>query len=132
MTGSTNDTAEAALAAFWDRESDEPTYWEPWKPKVGDRVEVRVSGECGWRGDPGSAAEQRGEGHPAWMDGKTGEVVEIDPTPGAAAVGHRYLIDWDVPHVEGWRTFVGSAYAAAELLPLAPATDDDDGEGDRG
>jgi hypothetical protein len=92
------------------------TVYEPWSPKVGDRVRVRLSGECRW--DRDGAAEDD-PSHDAILDGQLGTVVEIDRP--AWHRGHDYFVALDVcpcgePREEGepcceW-------FAAVELEPL--------------
>src|SRR6266487_7134336 len=68
-----------------------PDYYEPWKPKLGDRVQVRLSGECqdrprefehahegsplsSWYRDAMRAIAYPDSGHPAAIDGVVGTV----------------------------------------------------------
>lgn len=96
--------------------------WEPWLPQVGDRVRVRLSGEC--------RIEHDGEkGHPAVIDGATGVVTTLHAplclivgTCLYADQGHGYFVDLDVPVSdlpdEPTNLLVGTHLAAIELEPL--------------
>jgi hypothetical protein len=120
-----------ALAAFWDRET-ETTFYEPWIPRVGQRVRVVLGGECAAIPDADSPlAHQGGHGHSAWQHGLLGVVDEIataESDPDLVAQGHRYAVLWDEPHVDERGLWLGGAvYAACELLPI----DDQAGEEER-
>lgn len=99
-----------------------PEFWEPWTPKIGQRVRVVLSGECQMQGSSDSPKEQlRGEAHGGekW-NGKTGTVVRINWRPELTRQGHRFTVDWDEPEwISGWpRGIKGDNYAAIELEPL--------------
>lgn len=112
----------------WFEEPSEMKVGRVWTPKVGDRVRVRLSGECLATAEPDSVATRMGE--PRWhrdapSDGFTGEVVEIDSVPFLAMQGHRYHVMWD--RCYWWKgpgsileecTVTGDEYAAIELDPL--------------
>lgn len=86
-------------------------YW-PGTFKVGDRVRVRLSGECPF---------MRGEGeivHAPEEDGVTGTVdrVTCPFTP-----GHPIDVIFDTSYRLNGQTWVGGCFAAAELEPLGGA-----------
>lgn len=118
-----------ALSRAWDREPD--AVWEPWEPKVGDLVRVRLSSECSmqfWElGKDGQPDREQTVGHHWAADGEAGVVRSICRAPfgplGLPSRGHSY-------QVESMLDGVLIYYAASELIPLAPAArphDDDDG-----
>jgi hypothetical protein len=112
-------------------------YWEPWTPKVGDRVRVHLSGEClGY--------------HASEQDGVLGTVddiidfadIEADnataPTPEDVITrediaGHIYSIVYDAPisiRLSKWEVALGFSpyeeddlFAAAELEPIKDESD---------
>lgn len=93
-------------------------YFEPWTPKIGDRVRVRLSGECQYSvrlGTSGPAIQ----GHSAGEDGVTGTVIEW---PLAAWMrvgqGHDFAVEYDGPIESEGLTMRGAEYAACELEPL--------------
>ena len=109
--------------------------WEPGRPfKVGDRVRVRLRGECEWTCRcyfcKRPLAHARGE------DGLIGTVLEPDtaePKVWDAAPGHVYEVGFDtnvLPEqhcckenqevVEEWGGYDCGIYAAAELELLEP------------
>lgn len=63
-----------------DDQQEEPVFWEPWRPQVGQRVRIRASSECPTQ-----------EISPL-PDGATGVVSEIEP----GRAGHRYVVLLDV------------------------------------
>jgi hypothetical protein len=105
--------------------SDEPqdlAYWEPWQPKIGDRVRVRLSGECNvigpGREDPFSPVASA-MAHPAHQDGVVGIVTQCHSActgGGAHAVGHHIRVEY--LHPRGWRHM--GHFAACELELLDP------------
>ena len=87
--------------------------WEPWTPRVGDRVRVRLSGEC-----KGSDwATGCGISH-AWLcDGETAVVVNVIPLVShGIEVRMDRMADWKL---DGYLYRAFAAYAAAELEPLS-------------
>lgn len=99
--------------------------WEPpgmWKPKVGDRVRIRLSAECRVSPHPDSTYARAGlPGHLAWEDGRTGEVTTFPLHESLVTQGHRYTVLWDAPRTVNGERVDGGCYAACELTPL---TDD--------
>jgi hypothetical protein len=104
--------------------SDEPqgqAYWEPWTPKIGDRVRVRLSGECNVSGpvrETPSSPIVHGPGHPAYQNGIEGTVTFCDPKctgGGAHATGHRVRVDY--LHPSGWLHH--GHFAACELEKIS-------------
>lgn len=93
-------------------------YWEPWKPEVGQRVRVRLSGECNFKGEPASACEEFG-GHWAETNGHVGKVVEIDGSDILSEQGHRYLVHFPrLFRLPSGEHFNCSDFAAIELEPV--------------
>ena len=116
------------MTATWHRvppplEDDEPDNapWEPWSPRVGDRVVVRLSGEC----QGADLATGRRFSHARQCDGETAVVVHITPW-----VSHSFEVQMD--RMADWisdgtlyRAF--AAYAAIELELISdsePAADE--------
>ena len=104
--------------------------WVPagaWVPKVGERVVIRLSGECDHPAVPGSVSAMTGLSlHFPERDGAEGMVAEIriDPT----TPGHCYGVKFKTPrllwiggqlvrYIRCW----GEFYALAELERLEPA-----------
>lgn len=104
-----------------------PTTAEAWSPPtfaVGDRVRIRLSGECEHYhdGEPGgrrSGQQRLLVGHHASVDGYTGTVVQIDPDE-ITWNGHRVSVVTDqlLPRHIG-RT----VYAPSELMLLTAEAD---------
>lgn len=93
------------------------TFWEPWRPSLGDRVTVRYAGECNV--DWGRIGDGLGEnlGHPPEFDYRTGRVFRVDPDYGA----HCYAVVFDVPVSvarKGGIPCMGAHFAAIELEPI--------------
>jgi hypothetical protein len=91
-------------------------FWEPWAFEPGDRVEIRLNGECEF-----NVSDNLGHGTDAryaeaFRNGMAGTVTHEACWPTARKAGHRYVVKWDGVEAGGW-------YAAAELVPLA--ADDD-------
>ena len=99
-----------------DERDTAPIYWEPWAPVVGQRVRMRLSGECdhapvellhGKLGTVVKVIEQNGLIH--YRD-----VAPGDPLFGTICVkGHRFVVEPDLAS-EGNHIFL----AAAELESL--------------
>lgn len=100
-----------------DLEQEAPTFWEPYSFKVGDRVRVRLSGECYWEENsrwPGSPFEPK---HPDGEHGAAGVVLQIWSRE-LIPSGHIYAVDFD--HgvlVDDDRFHHGGLFAAIELEP---------------
>jgi hypothetical protein len=104
--------------------STEDQFWQPWQWKVGDRVRVRLSGECQLEYHDLSPAKRIAgicNGHLSAEDGLTGTVVEYGNSPDihafAVKQGHPYSVQWDRNIRTGRFHWGGSNYAAAELEP---------------
>ena len=94
--------------------------WEPWRPAVGDRVRVRLSGECPWHELPDDLVP---EATGTATSGYEGVVVPFPSDaprdlPIVAEGGHRIFVEFDTPRDMGDWTLVGAFYAAIELEPL--------------
>ena len=107
----------------------------PWVPEgarqfqVGDRVRVRLSGECNVRSR--GISEWTNEyfgpvilGHPKVFNGLFGVVV-ADYSPDKPIPGHPVAVEFDHEVVLGLGLCVGSRFAPNELELLAPAEDGD-------
>ena len=99
--------------------SDLDRPWEPWTPKVGDRVRIRLNGECAqnWPHDyayGGNCPGVRRIGHDEREHDRTG-TIRITDMP---VQSHPYLVKLDAPFIwECWRMEHVSC-AAIELEPL--------------
>ena len=104
--------------------------WEPWVPVEGQRVRVRLSGECRatmayWKttaDDPWSSDETlKAVGHDPREDGAVGEVSLDDgpDEPTNTFDAHRFLVYFDQPVcvTEANCAQASVFYAAAELEP---------------
>jgi hypothetical protein len=100
------------------------SFYEPWTPAIGQRVEVHLSAECQERwGDTEIV-----DAHPWWADGKVGTVqslmipmtapAEIE----AAYTRHPYFVRLDE---DGPGGTYGLCLAAAELIPADDEQDDE-------
>lgn len=104
--------------------------WEPWTPQLGQRVRVRLSGECRehFTAYQDDTPYFRPVPHYAEEDGRVGAVTEVRQDE----QGHRFYVDFEEPFrlrrryelFRGWVSprLMGACYAAIELEPLG-ATD---------
>lgn len=108
-------------------ESTEQRFYEPWQPQIGQRVRVRLSGECQWKYP--EIGLTGGFGHAPEMDGRTG-VIRKHPCPDMERVahdaqvdGHGYNVQFDgelityelaIEHV-----WLSQCFAAIELEPVS-------------
>lgn len=93
--------------------------FEPWLPRIGDRVRVVLNGECQVPAPP----HLRHRGHVGHYDGEQGligvvvgletAVIDLESATWAMAHGHPIAVKFG-PRFGGW-------YAACELEPLEPA-----------
>jgi hypothetical protein len=102
----------------WFTES-QPTF------KVGDRVRVRLIGECALKPTPGSYFERIGQiGHPEYENGVTGVVTAVGRRGDYLSdQGHTIDVDYDVPCrplLPSGRWMGGGTYCAQELERLEP------------
>lgn len=107
--------------------TDEQRFYEPWAPAVGQRVRVRLSGECQAPVQPDTNFYRViTKGHHELIDGVTGEVCVHPDLNGSgdlyAEHGHFYDVRFDhgikipgTPFV-----MVGDTFAAIELEPAEP------------
>ncbi len=96
----------------------ESEVWAPWQPKVGDRVRVRLSGECRIECLPLSPQGMAGLlGHPNTVNGQVGTIIA-----GELAYyvhrGHPYKVQFDDPFQWNGRAWPSTHLAAVELEPL--------------
>ena len=92
---------------------NEPEFWEPWHPQVGDRVRVRMRGECQAIPPASSAFGQEEDNHGvvAFLDGEMGVVKGFDgPMP-----GHSYVVLMDARYPLYGRDWGYCDFAAIEL-----------------
>lgn len=89
--------------------------WEPWTPRIGERVRVRISPEC---------RDHARSMYPDYLEavqGQTGTVIEWGARAWQAPLferkfpGHRYPVQIDRPCADGRDKVV---LAASELEPL--------------
>jgi hypothetical protein len=95
------------------------TVWEPWVPRVGQEVRVRLSGECAERWKP-TDGRPRIEGHIDEVNGKQGVVIEVNR---AAFESHPFLVRFEraITIATGPRAgsrITGACFAAIELDPV--------------
>lgn len=96
-------------------------YWESWTPKIGDRVRVRLNGECrvDWRShDVQMTSKGLVQGHQLVEDGRLGTVSDCGegfPCPHTKPMGHEYGIEYDTPMDALGIVWAGGHYAAGEL-----------------
>lgn len=94
---------------------------EPWDPKIGDRVRVRLNGECQvplWRWSP-LGVQSMNETHDHREHGQIGTVNQHpDWARQAVLLGHPYAVWFDQPIRINTGLLVGACYAACELEPL--------------
>ena len=109
-------------------------YYEPWHPQLGDRVRVRLSGECPvtppeaeFKPESFTASVMREidwpeKGHPEQLDGVEGTVDKITHEMDDVVDwwhGHWYGVWFDQPvKFEGGILCHGLGFAAVELEPL--------------
>jgi hypothetical protein len=115
-TPATRDDALVAVADGFDR--------TPWEPpgltfKVGDRVRIRLSAEC-----RATFRYRPGEGHPTFLDGLTGWIIDVYANHPAR--GHHYGVVFDERVTVGEYDQGGEWLSGAELQPAAS---DDEREG---
>ena len=95
-------------------------FWQPWRPQFGQRVRLRLSGECE-RVWPCCNAEDKVVGHPEVVGGATGTVTFCPAHINCASKypDHPYLVRLDqtvmCPHGQA---IVAAHFAALELDPL--------------
>jgi hypothetical protein len=101
--------------------SDEPqdlAYWEPWQPKIGDRVRVRLSGECLVKGPAMSAETGKRylcDGHPEWENGVTGVVSVCRSGRCDGFSRHKVVVEFAHPDGRPWM----GHFAACELEKIS-------------
>lgn len=111
--------------------SEPRPYWQPWTPRVGQRVRVRLSGECAARQHHHDTDARRVTlgpgGHYATEEGREGVIVACTRQLCAEwrrdHWGHGVHVIYDEPFeielADGSAAkAIGQAYAAIELEPL--------------
>jgi len=109
------------------------TSWEPWTPTIGQRVRVRLSGECQYRPHiirvpslvclgPATSG-----GHPPELDRAVGHIIRSSTAPMCRCADrppdedpHRYAVEltpW-VYSRDGLKPCMGAYFAAIELEPI--------------
>ena len=91
-------------------ETAENRFFEPWTPKIGQRVRVRLSGEC----------QFWGHRHVFREDGAIATVERIVPLDRNHGHGYEVLFDkpWPCDPNDSDTQLIGSPYAAIELEPV--------------
>ncbi len=102
--------------------------YRPWRPKVGDRVRVRLSPECDWNTRTTDMFTGRkmatGGPHDDEEDGRVGTVdqlrYEAPLSEREAEETHPYAVTFDDPYwsVRDRLLIQGAHFAASELEPL--------------
>ena len=101
-------------------ESPDQGFWEPQQFKIGDRVRVRLNGECNVTGpvrETPASPIVHGPVHLAYQNGMEGTVTPCVPKctgGGVHATGHHIGVDY--LHSSGWLHH--GHFAACELEPL--------------
>lgn len=92
-------------------------YWEPWQPAIGDRVRVRISGEC-----PSCRENQADKDTTVHLlESRDGKIGTVDHTGCDVGMpGHSYSVLWDKPipceiALVGFTHARGGYFAAMEL-----------------
>lgn len=103
--------------------SDLDRPWEPWAPRVGDRVRINRSGECDMPGEPGSWKDyHKIRGHSPTIDGVEGVIWGVmAPSLFFADRGHRFTVRFANGFVfpqQLNQTWHFDTFAAIELEPL--------------
>lgn len=129
-------TVEGALSRFWDA----PPKSEVWSPpglpvfKVGDRVQIRLNGECQHvtrdiDALTGEILSPDVKGHPIEVNGRIGFVESIDdPVFSTPQDGHGYCVMFDDEFWMKGGPLVGMALAAIELRLLTTSSGQAGGE----
>lgn len=109
-----------------DYPQSEGEYWEPWQPQVGQRVRVRLRGECPY--SVNTAFQQRGhEGcHSPCADGVVGTVASTQFAARGLDTAHHYQVallvecrrDHEIPQGQKPCYADWGHYAAIELIPV--------------
>lgn len=114
-------------------------FWQPWQPKVGDRVRIQVSGECqnhhlgNWHASDGrtliQALKDGDIGGPGYQgaNGAIGTVIHICiPDDGEEDDGHPYYVN-DCDGKRHWDR-VDDFFAAIELEPVEVVQAEDESQ----
>lgn len=115
------------MTNFFDQPPD--ALWQPWQPKPGDRVRVRLSGECRAELPPECAGRLYGLvfAHEGIPDGVTGTVVAMEGYgPNLAhfeRIGHTTAVSFDERVRVGGIEWKEVEFAPSELEALGEAAD---------
>lgn len=98
-------------------------FYEPWHPEVGQRVRVRLSGECNLPTRAGTPSAHMQPGHDVKFDGLIGTVTDRslicdDDREFLDHYGHLYEVEFDIPVLIGNTVFQAEDLAAIEIEPI--------------
>lgn len=92
--------------------------WEPWQPKVGQRVRVRLSAECNMEYSPETRGVRVSKhpvfGHPDVLDGMVGKVISV----GLYSNHHPYSVHFMDRYEWLDELWCCHSFAAIELEPV--------------
>ena len=102
-----------------DESTKSREFFEPWHPEVGQRVRVRLSGECRAPLEPLSGGLRVGATyrHPQEFDGLSGTVIETRDKFYENS-GHQYHVQLDTHVWVNGEPFWLDHFAAIELEPI--------------
>lgn len=105
-----------------EHEQAEQRFYEPWQPTVGQRVRVRLSGECRRKLTDGVGKQiGRRFGHHESFDGIGGVVTSplfASHSEPNSSQGHPYLVLFESDVTIDGHECVGDYFAAIELEPI--------------
>ena len=116
-----------SVAALTDEPQDQD-FWEPWQPKIGDRVRVRLNGECRFETSGFNrygVPSKRYPTHREWENGKTGTVIPCRfitshgfCSHASDGRGHWIVVQYDIVEDHPDINTIAGHYAAVELEPI--------------
>ncbi len=122
-------TAWTPVAPLTDEPQDQG-FWEPQQFKIGDRVRVRLNGECRFETlgmNSLGVMSKPGLLHRAWEDGKTGTVIPCRYIASRGFCehasdgrGHKIVVQYDTAEIHPDISTDTGHYAAVELELLDP------------
>lgn len=101
--------------------------YEPWQPKIGDRVRIRLNGECMKAHHDHCAAGKveartgRPLGHPMFLNGREGTVSGFDPNNRQR--GHPYIVHFGARFEWLGESWTAEHFAAIELELIEERSD---------